>query len=183
MKLHLAILLSALFALMACVSEPGSVVSEQPVTYPELLEELQRDSTAKVFVFREPPQTVKEYLAAFPRSEIPRALAFLARDSVSSVSRDEKPHTVVFYLNKSLPIGTQIETRHQYQRSGAGNLSPYVFHYSISKEDEGNVPLVILNESRAGGPRSGTITYSLITTIYKPAFNKEVLTRKKVWLN
>jgi hypothetical protein len=88
-----------------------------------------------------------------------KAIVQLKGSATSSITSNEREHTVVFFANRKLPIGTQIRIEHQFTRPGMGKLHPYVMNYKIDSTNQ-SIPFVTLNKSKAGG-RGGSIEYRI----------------------
>ena len=128
----------------------------------------------QIFLFPGPPSKIKEYLENFPSDHVVGAIEFLRGASQDYLSSDESLHTVLFVFDKQLPAGSFIVTSHQFQR-GSQLLSPFVFHFYQGQASQKHAPLVILNETHAGG--SGGFLH------YRLKINDEIVAYKKVTIN
>lgn len=80
----------------------------------------------------------------------------------SVISSDEALHTVLFVYNKVISAGSSVVTKHQFERIQGGRLiklQPFIISQTVKKGQDIK-PLVILNETRAGGS-GGYLNYSL----------------------
>lgn len=118
-----------------------------------------RAAQVAVFLIARPADGIAKSLRKQTEAAAPKAIAQLKSLSTSSITSNEREHTVVFYASRKLPIGTRIKIEHQFTRPGMGKLAPYVMTYQINAANQ-STPFVILNKSKAGGS-GGTITYRI----------------------
>lgn len=115
-------------------------------------------SSPTIHVYRQSPRIISKRLSDQSKDTIANEIQILDSEvGVLDVSKNGRDHAILFVFPKSLEVGTNIRTEHQFYRPNLGVLEPYVFEYVVESNTDVD-PLLILNASTADGA-GGSITY------------------------
>ena len=119
--------------------------------------------TGEIVILPDDPVHVREYLQAIPRDGLELGVKLLGERDIEQSGGSKRFATVLFLIAQDLPVGTTLQTSHQFQRYNDGkrfDLGTYDYFYEILTEDDGKGPHLILNTTYTDSG-NGYIVYRL----------------------
>jgi hypothetical protein len=116
------------------------------------------ESGVSIYLLKRRPGQVASALQKQTAGTVLAQINRLRKYERQYITLNEAQHSVVYVFHSDLPIGTKIRTEHQWYKLPKGWFRPSRFGYVIT-ENNAAQPLVIVNMSRSGGTRGGTLNY------------------------